>query len=209
MEALLQGPLRNHPVASLFRTLMNRPRAWILAAAAAALGAAGPVLADALAPASGTAATGDSTPTTTTPVTTQPAVTQPRYPKSKRTTFLLSRAFDGGLPDGPSRNPSVSGDGRVARVIAYESDASNLVAGDTNGLTDIFATLRRKPWGVEGTPWQINGTALITRGLGGQPANGRSYRPATDGDRTHKVSCIAFVSDASNLVPGDTNGKPD
>lgn len=195
---------------------MARPRVWIAAVAAAALGAAGPVLATSIDPASEAAAagdstttTGDTTPTTTTPVTTQPAPTQPRYPKSTRTTFLLSRAFDGGLPNGPSRNPSVSGDGRIARGIAFESDASNLVAGDTNGLTDIFVTFRRKPWGEQGTPWQIKGTALISNGLGGAPANGRSYRPATDGDRTHKLSCIAFVSDASNLVPGDTNGKPD
>lgn len=54
---------------------------------------------------------------------------------SKRTTFLLSRAADGGFPDGPSRNAVVSHDQRIARYMAYESDASNIVAGDSNRCT--------------------------------------------------------------------------
>ena len=128
---------------------------------------------------------------------------------SNRTTFLLSRAFDGGLPNGVSRNAAVSHDQRIAREIAYESDATNIVPGDTNGLTDVFVVHRAGPWGSNGTPWNIGGTDLVSHGLGGQPANGRSYRPVIDGDSHHAPSCVAFVSDASNLVPGDTNGKPD
>src|SRR5437764_3426698 len=128
---------------------------------------------------------------------------------SNRTTFLLSRAFDGGLPNGVSRNASVSHDQRVARDIAYESDATNIVPGDTNGLTDVFVVHRAAPWGGNGTPWNMGSTDLVSHGLGGQPANGRSYRPAVDGDSHHSPSCVAFVSDATNLVPGDTNGKPD
>src|SRR5205814_3202559 len=38
---------------------------------------------------------------------------------------------------------------------------------------------------------------------------GPSYRPALDGDSHHTPHCVAFVSAASNLVSGDTNGKPD
>jgi hypothetical protein len=46
--------------------------------------------------------------------------------------------------------------------------------------------------------------------MNGQPANGRSYLPALDGDSKHmSPHCLAFVSDASNLVPGDTNGVSD
>ncbi len=128
---------------------------------------------------------------------------------SNRTTFLLSRAYDGGLPNGVSRNPAVSHDQRIARVIAFESDATNLVPNDTNGLTDVFVVNRGGGWGHNGTPWKIGSTELVSHGLGGQPANGRSYRAAVDGDSHHAPSCVAFVSDASNLVPGDTNGKPD
>ena len=128
---------------------------------------------------------------------------------SNRTTFLLSRAYDGGLPNGVSRNAAVSHDQRIARDIAYESDATNIVQGDTNGLTDVFVVHRAGPWGSNGSPWNIGSTDLVSHGLGGQAANGRSYRPVVDGDSHHSPSCVAFVSDASNLVPGDTNGKPD
>jgi hypothetical protein len=127
---------------------------------------------------------------------------------SKRTTFLLSSAH-GGPPNGPSRNGAVSHDQRIARYMAYESDASNIVAGDTNGQTDVFLVSRAQPYGTNGTPWKAAGTSLISHGQGGQPANGASYLPTLDGDSHHAPHCLAFVSAASNLVRGDTNGKPD
>jgi hypothetical protein len=43
------------------------------------------------------------------------------------TTLLISRALDGGLPNAASTNAVISGDQRWARVIAYESAATNLV----------------------------------------------------------------------------------
>ncbi len=146
-------------------------------------------------------------PQQTTP--TQPKEPVSKHPKSLRTTFLLSRGLDGAFPNGPSRNPSVSSDGRIARVIAYESDASNIAGGDSNGLTDVFMARRRKPWDASGSAWLYRDTVLVSRGMAAQPANGRSYRPATDGDRNSAVSCVAFISEASNLVPGDTNGVAD
>jgi hypothetical protein len=127
---------------------------------------------------------------------------------SERTTFLLSSA-NGAFPNGPSRNAAISHDQRIARYIAYESDASNLVPGDANGTTDVFLVSRAEPFGEDGTPWRPARTDLISRGIDGQPANGPSYRPALDGDSHHAPHCVAFVSAASNLVPGDTNGKPD
>jgi Tol biopolymer transport system component len=138
-----------------------------------------------------------------------PAGTAFAQADSNRTTFLLSRAYDGGLPNGVSRNAAVSHDQRVASHIAFESDATNIVPGDTNGLTDVFVVHRAGPWGHNGTPWRIGSTDLVSHGLGGQPANGRSYRPVIDGASHDVPSCVAFVSDASNLVPGDTNGKSD
>jgi hypothetical protein len=128
---------------------------------------------------------------------------------SERTTFLLSKAADGGFPNAPSRNAAVSHDQRIARYIAYESDASNIVAGDTNHATDIFLVFRAQPFGSSGTPWVPGGTQLISKGVDGGPANGPSYLPALDGDSHHVPHCVAFVSNASNLVAGDTNGKAD
>jgi Tol biopolymer transport system component len=127
---------------------------------------------------------------------------------SVRTTSLLSSA-SGSFPNGPSRNAAISHDQRIARYIAYESDASNIVSGDSNGQTDIFLVRRAQPYGQDGTPWKARDTQLISRGYDGGPANGPSYKPAVDGDSHHAPHCVAFVSAASNLVPGDTNNKPD
>src|SRR3954452_4856043 len=130
------------------------------------------------------------------------------HTESERTTFLLSTAR-GSFPNAPSRNAAVSHDQRVARYIAYQSDASNIVDGDSHDATDVFLVSRAEPFGHNGTPWTTSGTQLISKGQGAAPANGPSYRPALDGDSHHNPHCIAFVSAASNLVPGDTNGKPD
>ncbi len=54
-------------------------------------------------------------------------------------TWLVSVAADGQDRDDNSRNPVISGDGST---IAFESTAANLVAGDTNGETDIFVRAR-------------------------------------------------------------------
>jgi hypothetical protein len=128
---------------------------------------------------------------------------------SKRTTFLLARSYDGHFPNGPTRNGAISHDQRVARYMAFESDASNLVEHDVNGFTDVFLVRRKPPWGKNGTPWVPGSTEIVSVGIDGAAANGRSYRPSVDGDAHHKPHCVAFISDATNLVPGDTNGKPD
>src|SRR3954451_17214024 len=126
------------------------------------------------------------------------------------TTHLLSKSMAGTVPDGPSRNPAISQDQRIAKVVAFESDAEDLVNGDSNGLTDIFFIRRAEPYGNDGTPWQGGQTEIGSTGMNGQPANGRSYLAALDGDSKNlSPHCLAFVSDASNLVPGDTNGVPD
>jgi hypothetical protein len=130
-------------------------------------------------------------------------------PGTQRETHLLSQTYDGTWPDGPSQDPAFSQDRQYASVAAFDSDADNLVPGDTNGTTDVFAVYRKQPYTLAGEPWQIDSTELISRGMGGQPADGPSYLPDVDGDQRHAPHCIAFVSAADNLVPGDTNGKPD
>jgi len=126
-----------------------------------------------------------------------------------RTTFLLSRGADGGFPNGASRSPTVSHDQRNARLMAFESDASNIVVGDANETTDLFVVSRKGPWGPHGSPWDIGQTMLASVGMTGQPANGPSTSPSLDGDAHHAPHCVAFISAASNLVQGDTNGQPD
>jgi hypothetical protein len=127
----------------------------------------------------------------------------------ERTTFLLSRSVDGGLPNGESRNPTISRDQRISRYIAYETDATNIVAGDTNGYTDIVLVKRAAPWRWNGTPWYIGPVSIISRGTSGEPANGRSYKPSLSGTGSTNPTCVAFISEASNLVPDDTNGVAD
>lgn len=89
----------------------------------------------------------------------------------------------GAVGNANSRNPAISGDGRV---VAFDSDASNLVAGDAAGASDVFA--RRLPDGP---------IELISRRQGGS-ANGPSLAPSVSADG----SVIAFESNATNLAPG-------
>ena len=127
----------------------------------------------------------------------------------EQSTHLISRAVDGGMPNGPSTNAVISNDKRYSRVIAFQSQASNLVADDRNGQQDVFAVFRTGHIGNKGSAWQPGRTQLISRTRSGVPSNGASFAPAVSGGFHSRPSCIAFLSAASNLVPGDTNGKID
>jgi hypothetical protein len=123
-------------------------------------------------------------------------------------TELISRALDGGVPNGPSTNAVISHDRRWARIVVFESEASDLVQGDTNGVKDVFMVRRAGEFHNNGSRWKPGRTALISRGPAGR-GNGPSFAPAVDGGFWHTPSCIVFLSAASNLVDGDTNGKVD
>jgi hypothetical protein len=125
-----------------------------------------------------------------------------------QTTTLLTRSIDGGVPNGPSTHPVISGDRRYSRLIAFESEASDLVRGDTNGHKDVFAINRGGSYANEGTPWRAGSTILVSRGRG-RPADGPSFGASVSGDFRKGGSCVAFLSAATNLVRGDTNGKVD
>jgi hypothetical protein len=136
----------------------------------------------------------------------------------QQATWLISRAADGGYPNGPSQNAVLSNDKRYVRALAYESDASDIVRGDTNGFRDVFVVRRRSGVNNTGAAWcalpcrvgnDIGDTVLASHGMNGQPANGPSYLPSIDGAFRSVPKCVAFVSAASNLVPGDTNGVAD
>ena len=124
-------------------------------------------------------------------------------------TLLISRSYTGGIPNGASTNAVISNDRRYARVIAYQSNASNIVRGDVNEQTDVFAALRQGPVNNRGTKWRTRRTVLVSRGRGG-PANGASFAPAVSGGfASSRPRCVAFLSRATNIARNDTNGVTD
>ena len=125
------------------------------------------------------------------------------------TTTLFSRSLDGGAPNGPSTNPAISGDTRYAQIVAFESEASDLVANDTNQLRDVFAVRRAGSFADDGSEWVPGRTQLVSHGPKGKPADGPSFDPVADGNVKNRARCVVFRSDATNLVSGDTNGKTD
>jgi hypothetical protein len=97
---------------------------------------------------------------------------------------------------------SISGDGRF---VAFSSEATNLVAGDTNNRRDVFVRDRDTDQdGVFDEPGAVS-TVCVSVGVGGVQSNGDSYEVSISGDGRY----VAYASDASNLVSGDTNGTRD
>lgn len=80
------------------------------------------------------------------------------------------------------------------RFVVFESATNNLVPGDTNGQQDIF---------VHDT--QTSTVERVSLGSGRTEANGFSSMPAISNDGRYAT----FTSEATNLVPGDTNGEAD
>ncbi len=115
------------------------------------------------------------------------------YDVATATTTRVSVAFDDTEEaNADSYDPVVSGDGSI---IVYSSDASNLVADDTNDAYDVFvydvvtATTTRVSVATDDT----------------EEANDDSYDPAVSGDG----STIVYSSNASNLVADDNNDSRD
>ena len=126
-----------------------------------------------------------------------------------QTTTLISRSRGNGLPNGPSTNPVLSNDKRYQRAIAFESEASNLGPRDNNRMKDVYAVLRGNRANNRGTSWKAGKNILISRTRSGKPADGPSYAPSLDGSFHTSPTCVGFLSAATNMVPGDTNGQPD
>jgi Tol biopolymer transport system component len=108
------------------------------------------------------------------------------------TTELVSVSVLGSPSNGDSQDPSISGDGRY---VGFTSVASDLVVGDTNGHADVFVRDR------------LNGaTSRISLGWqSGAQGDGNSGWPSITADGRY----VAFTSEATNLVLGDTNGNRD
>ncbi|MCA9934181.1 MAG: PD40 domain-containing protein [Anaerolineales bacterium] len=100
----------------------------------------------------------------------------------------VTHAFDGTATDGPSINPSISGDGRS---IVFRSSASNLTPADNNNTYDIFV-------------YDVASQTIhrVTQSFDGGDSNDRSIpaRESISADGRY----IFFHSWASNLTPDDT-----
>ena len=108
-----------------------------------------------------------------------------------RATDLVSRSSTGTLGNGISGLTTLSGDGRHACFISL---ATNLVAGDNNNCIDAF--VRDRQTGV---------TRLVSVASDGSQGNGHVGWALVSANGRF----VVFTSDASNLVPGDTNGTTD
>ncbi|HYH50175.1 MAG TPA: hypothetical protein VEG38_11575 [Acidimicrobiia bacterium] len=117
-------------------------------------------------------------------------VAQPAAPGA---TVRVSVPASGGEASGfaptPSAPPAVSADGNV---VAFESDSSNLVAGDTNGVSDIFVRDRL-----------AGKTERVSVATDGTQGNKGSFRPGISADGRF----VVFESAATNLLPGGADGN--
>ena len=113
------------------------------------------------------------------------------HDRSDHTTIRLARPAAGGMPDGPTYSATISADGAVA---AFASDASDLVAGDTNARRDVFTF-----------DVASGETERVSVTDDGQQADNGSAEPSLSADG----QTVAFLSYAANLVEGDTNSQND
>jgi hypothetical protein len=111
--------------------------------------------------------------------------------KAQGRTDLVSKRAGGVAGNDDSVDAAISGDGRL---VAFQSQASNLVTGDTNGVTDVFLHDR-----------STAATTRVSVASSGAQGNGTSAQPAISEDGRY----VAFTSSATNLVAGDTNGVMD
>jgi Ca2+-binding RTX toxin-like protein len=110
---------------------------------------------------------------------------------STNTTTRVSVDSAGNQGNRTSYIPSISADGRF---VAFSSDASNLVPGDINNKKDIFVR-----------DLSTNTTTRLSVDSTGNQGNSDSEFPSISANGEK----VAFLSFATNLVPGDTNNSSD
>jgi Tol biopolymer transport system component len=113
--------------------------------------------------------------------------------RQKGTTERVNEMSGGAEADGEGNvfRPAISADGRF---VALSTQAPNLVTDDTNRACDVFVHDRL-----------AGATERVSVSSHGAQGNGWSDSPALSADGRF----VVFASDASNLVPGDTNGQRD
>src|SRR6266404_4977766 len=114
-----------------------------------------------------------------------------------QTTERVSVTSGGTEGNGASLGSALSADGRF---VAFDSAATDLVAGDTNGVSDVFVHDRQT-----GTTERVSVASGGAQGDGSSGLIGFAFPPALSADGRF----IAFISSATSLVAGDTNGATD
>jgi Tol biopolymer transport system component len=107
------------------------------------------------------------------------------------TTARVSVSGTGAQADSASWATGISADGRYT---VFDSHATNLVAGDTNGQPDAFVH-----------DSQIGATERVSVASNGRQADYYSHGAGISADGRF----VVFTSAATNLVPGDTNDRVD
>jgi len=109
----------------------------------------------------------------------------------KATTVRIVQSVTEGDPNGATSEAVISGDGAY---VAFTSFANNLESTATGGFANVY------------TVEVATGTVKrVSKGFAGAIVNGGSFDPAISRDGRY----VAFVSDANNLVSGDSNAVRD
>src|SRR5256885_711066 len=107
------------------------------------------------------------------------------------TTLVSVNQTGVGGGNGNSVSPVISTNGRY---VVFESEASNLVTNDTNGVSDVFVH-----------DLQTGTTTFVSVNSAGAGGNGASTSPLISPDGRY----VTFVSAAGDLVANDTNNATD
>ncbi|HZQ76049.1 MAG TPA: hypothetical protein VFE55_01885 [Acidimicrobiia bacterium] len=118
---------------------------------------------------------------------------------------MVSAAADGAAATSPALFPSVDGDGGL---VAFQSASDNLVPDDTNAANDVFVA-QMGDGGNGYESWRMVRVSIYATGSSQHGASSFSPAPQAPASVTSDGNEVAFASDSSNLVPGDTNNASD
>jgi uncharacterized repeat protein (TIGR01451 family) len=104
---------------------------------------------------------------------------------------MVSVSSSGRQSNAEAKDPAICGDGRY---VVFTSEATNLVSIPHNGQRQVFLRDRL-----------TNTTHLVTVGMDGGMGNGRAHRATLSAD----CRSVGFATEASNIVPNDTNDARD
>jgi Tol biopolymer transport system component len=107
------------------------------------------------------------------------------------TNELVSRSFDGGIPDADARAPVISGDGRW---VLFASEATNIVEGDENGVEDAYLYDR-----------ELGLTERVTVATDGTESDAEVGLL----DISFDGSVVAFTTEATTLDAADVDDRSD